>query len=180
MVDEMIDIYDKHNNPLGLQKMKSEAHEKGLWHRGAHIWVYNSKGELLLQLRANDKQFFPDCWDISAAGHVAAGEEPLVSALRELEEEVGISAEPEELEFFGIHKEEHILHDGTFCNNEYCYTYILRYEGSFESLEMQKEEVQGLRFIDIDLLEKDLVKNPERYVPHKHWAEVLNKIKLSL
>ena len=78
--------------------MKSEAHTDGLWHRAAHIWIYNSKGEILLQLRAKDKQFWPDRWEISAAGHVGAGEKPEDAAVRELSEELGISAKAEDLE----------------------------------------------------------------------------------
>jgi len=37
LADELIDIYDEDNKPTGVQKMKSEAHRQGLWHRAAHI-----------------------------------------------------------------------------------------------------------------------------------------------
>ncbi len=76
--------------------MKSEAHREGLWHRAAHIWAYNSKGEILLQLRAKNKRTFPDKWDLSVAGHISASEEPIDSALREIEEEVGLCAKKED------------------------------------------------------------------------------------
>ena len=59
MADELIDIYDENNKPLGIQKMKSEAHRDGLWHRASHVWIYNSKGEILLQLRAKNKELWP-------------------------------------------------------------------------------------------------------------------------
>ncbi len=58
MVDELIDICDENNNLLKIQKMKSEAHRDGLWHRTSHVWIYNSNGEILLQLRAKTKTFF--------------------------------------------------------------------------------------------------------------------------
>lgn len=86
MADELIEIYNGNNEPLGIEKMKSEAHRNGLWHRASHIWIYNSAGEILLQLRAENKELYPNMWDISAAGHISAGEEPIISALREMEE----------------------------------------------------------------------------------------------
>ena len=82
MADELIDICDESNNLTKIQKMKSYAHKAGLWHRTAHIWIYNSKGNILLQLRAKEKLLYPDMWDISAAGHVSAGEDPTTSGLR--------------------------------------------------------------------------------------------------
>jgi isopentenyldiphosphate isomerase len=62
MAQELLDIVDEDNKLLGIKKSKVEAHEKGLWHRNAHIWIYNSKGEVLLQLRAKDKIFLPNMW----------------------------------------------------------------------------------------------------------------------
>ena len=53
--------------------------------------------DLLLQKRSKEKDSFPGCYDISSAGHISAGDEPLETALRELEEELGIKAEPEQL-----------------------------------------------------------------------------------
>ena len=61
MVDELIDIFDENNNALNVQKMKSEAHKLGLWHRASHIWIYNSSGEILLQLRAKKNHFTQTC-----------------------------------------------------------------------------------------------------------------------
>ena len=82
MGDELIDICDEANHLTGVQKMKSEAHKDGLWHRAVHIWLYNSKGEILLQWRAKNKLLYPEMWDISAAGHVSASENPITSGLQ--------------------------------------------------------------------------------------------------
>ena len=93
MADELIDICDENNNLINVQKTKSEAHKNGLWHRASHIWIYNSNGEILLQLRAKEKPLYPDMWDISAAGHISAGEDPITSGLREVKEEIGLEIE---------------------------------------------------------------------------------------
>ena len=106
MVEEQIDIVDKNNKVTSKTTTIKEAHAKGHLHRSAHIWIYNSKGEILLQHRAKTKHLYPDMWDISAAGHVSAGEEPIVSAVRELEEELGIKVKKEDLELLDIHRED--------------------------------------------------------------------------
>jgi isopentenyldiphosphate isomerase len=122
MADEPIDICDEENNLTGVQKMKSEAHRDGLWHRNSHIWIYNSKGEILLQLRAKNKIFFPDVWDISVAGHVDLGEDPIVSGIREAKEEIGLEIKPENLSFFQIKKTQTIFKN--IKNNEFYYVYL--------------------------------------------------------
>ena len=81
MAEEFIDVVDEKNVLTGKKVKKSLAHQDGIWHRAAHIWLYNAKGEILLQLRAKDKQQYPDSWDCSAGGHVSAGEEVITSAL---------------------------------------------------------------------------------------------------
>ena len=60
--------------------------------------------DLLLQKRSKEKDSFPGCYDISSAGHISAGDEPLETALRELEEELGIKAEPEQLKKVCMHE----------------------------------------------------------------------------
>ena len=57
--------------------------------------------QILLQKRSQNKDSFPGKFDTSSAGHIQAGDEPLESALRELKEELGISATPEQLHFAG-------------------------------------------------------------------------------
>jgi isopentenyldiphosphate isomerase len=96
-VDEQVDILDESGEPTGRVAWKSEAHRTGLWHRAFHCWVCTPSGEyLLVQRRASGKDFWPDRLDVSAAGHLRVGERP-PDGLRELEEELGLSAGPEDL-----------------------------------------------------------------------------------
>ncbi len=179
MGDELIDICNKSNNLAHIQKMKSEAHKNGLWHRATHIWIYNSKGEILLQLRAKGKPLFPDVWDVSAAGHVSAGEDPLTSGLREIEEEIGLKVKKEDLEFFKIQKIKAVYKD--IKNNEFCYVYFLKFEGDVKKLKLQDEEVQEIKFIPLKKIEEELRTDPARYLPHgNYWLEIMNEIKRRL
>ncbi|MGR9013057.1 MAG: NUDIX hydrolase [Gammaproteobacteria bacterium] len=65
-------------------------HATGLRHRAVHILVFNEQGQLFLQKRSKQKDLNGGLWDTSAAGHVDAGEEYYVSAVREITEELGI------------------------------------------------------------------------------------------
>ncbi len=73
---EMFDVLDKNGNKTGDVKTKKELHENGLWHSAVHVWIYNSKGEILLQKRSMKVTNWPGRWDISVAGHIPAGETP--------------------------------------------------------------------------------------------------------
>ena len=101
---EIFDIIDENGNPTGKTVERSIAHAEGIRHRTAHIWIIrrkNGRTEILLQKRSRNKDSFPGKFDTSSAGHIQAGDEPLESALRELKEELGIHAVPEDLQFAG-------------------------------------------------------------------------------
>ncbi len=66
-------------------------HATGLRHRAVHILVFNGEGRLFLQKRSMKKDLNGGLWDTSAAGHVDAGEDYDISAVREIEEELGIT-----------------------------------------------------------------------------------------
>lgn len=94
--DEIFDLVDADDNVIG-QKTRREVHAEGLLHRAVHIFVFNSKGELLLQKRSHLKDAKPEKWDSSAAGHLDSGEGYLSAAVREVEEEVGAKVTPDQL-----------------------------------------------------------------------------------
>ena len=175
MADELIDICDENNKFLNIQKMKSEAHKEGLWHRVSHILVYNSHGEVLLQLRAKKKLLYPDRWDISVAGHVSAGEDPLTSGLREVEEEIGLKLKKEDLDFWMIRKAKVMFRE--MKNNEFYYVYFFQFDDDIKQLKLQKYEVQKIQFLSINTIKKELKINPDKYVPHgNYWFDILDEV----
>ena len=96
---EYFDIVDDNGLPTGETVSRDIAHRDGIQHRTAHVWIVRRKAsgyDILLQKRSQNKDSFPGLYDTSSAGHIPAGDEPLESAIRELHEELGIEAEPEQ------------------------------------------------------------------------------------
>jgi len=90
--EEWFDIVDQFDEVIG-RAPRSEVHARGLLHRAIHVWVFNSEGHLLTHLRTAQKVEEPLKWTSSACGHVSSGEDYLTSAIRELNEELGITAD---------------------------------------------------------------------------------------
>lgn len=180
MADELIDIYDENNNPLGIRKMKSEAHRKGLWHRASHVWIYNSKGQMMLQLRAKEKETDANKWDIAVAGHVGAGEDPITTAMREVMEEIGLLIGPGDLKPIGT--THHFGIQGSIIDREHQSDYVMKFDGDIRTLKLQKEEVQEIKFFDLDWLEEDIAAHPDQYASHgrEHWLKMIGAVRKAL
>lgn len=180
MPDELVDICDSENNLTGVQKMKSEAHRDGLWHRAAHVWVYNDQGEILLQLRAKNKDLYPDMWDISVAGHVSAGEDPLLSAVREVQEELGLPVESKDLQFGWLRPVDKVFRE--IKNKELCYVYFLRFDGLVTDLKIQEEELQDIAFVPTSELRESLQKRLGKYVfeHDEYWEQAMQWVEADL
>jgi 8-oxo-dGTP pyrophosphatase MutT (NUDIX family) len=152
---EFLDVVNEKGVPTGQTVDRDTAHLKGIWHRTSHVWLVRKKiktVQILLQKRAMIKSF-PGCYDISSAGHIPAGEEFVTSALRELKEELGISAKPEELIYCG---DRTIIWDDVFFGKEYHdrqYTRVFILWKDLEETEfiLQKEELDSVRWMDLDL-----------------------------
>ena len=94
---EIFDVVDDNDQVTG-QATRAEVHAKKWLHRAVHVFVYNKRGELLLQQRSWFKDAHPGVWDSSVSGHLDAGEDYPTAAIRELHEEMGITAEAEPVE----------------------------------------------------------------------------------
>jgi len=89
MESPLIEIVDESGKVLEVIDHR-ECFERRLLRRAVHVLVFNLKGEVLLELRALDRRFFPGFWNCSSSGFVAVGEEPLAAARRETLEELGL------------------------------------------------------------------------------------------
>ena len=152
---EFLDIVNEKGLPTGQVADRATIHLKGYWHRTSHVWLARKKKDtvqVLLQKRAAIKSF-PGCYDISSAGHIPAGEDFAPSALRELKEELGVSAKAEELVCCG---DRTIIWDDVFFGKEYHdrqYTRVFVLWKDLEETEfcLQEEEVDSVRWMDLAL-----------------------------
>jgi isopentenyldiphosphate isomerase len=152
-VDELLDILDEAGRPTGEVAPKSEAHRLGLWHRCFHCWISGSDPEgdyLLVQRRAAGKDTWPGYLDVTAAGHLAAGEETL-DGLREVEEELGLCVEAGRLVPLGTRRYETEIPGG--CDREFHDVFLLLDSTPPEDLRLQAEEVASVLRIGLDAVE---------------------------
>jgi isopentenyldiphosphate isomerase len=149
-MEEMIDVLDEFGRPTGEAVPKGDAHRLGLWHRCFHCWICGSDAGgsyLLLQRRAAMKDTWPSYLDITAAGHLAAGEETL-DGLREVEEELGLTVQPERLVPLGTRRVEQEIPAGR--DREFHEVFLLSDATPPEDLRLQKEEVEAVFQLALD------------------------------
>jgi len=113
---------------------------------------------VLLQKRADAKDSFPGCFDTSSAGHIKAGDEPLPSAIRELQEELGITAAPNQLKPIGTFPiaYERTFHGKIFRDNEVSFVYVYTEPVQEQDLKLQEEEVSAVQWFDVEDLDRAL------------------------
>ncbi len=179
-MDELIDILDSEGRFTGRTAMKSLAHENGWYHNTVHIWFYTNDGRVLLQRRGKNKDTHPLLWDVSVAGHVGAGEEIETSAIREVQEEVGVEISKHDLEKIGIFESVQ-KHSNTLIDCEFHHTFLCELKEPFEKLRKQESEVEDLRLISLLRFSEETwgMANLSKYVPHKidYYAIVIKAIR---
>ena len=152
-MDEMIDFLDEHGEKTGRVASRTEVHNKGYWHRIAVVAVLDEQNRILLQQRSKDKVTNPGKWDISAAGHIEAGEDALTSAVRETAEEVGIEATAKDFQYIMTYqKESHPIYQGTEIIDKQVYDFfVLKISAeTTQHIKLQESEVQAAKFCNLD------------------------------
>ena len=179
---EYLDIVDENGIPTGEKIERSIAHKTGVRHRTSHLWLVRKRDEhvqVLIQKRCLTKDSHPGCYDISSAGHIPAGSDFVPSALRELSEELGVSATAEELIFCGLRRYHHknVFHGKTFSDHQVSAVYILWRDIPEEQIHCQPSEIESVRWIDLDELYEKLENN---LIPSCIRTEELDMIKQKL
>lgn len=163
-MEEQVVLVSEKDEILGVMD-KMQAHENGILHRAFSVFLFNDKGEMLLQKRAADKYHSPNQWTNAVCSHPRMGETYMEAAQRRLKEELGIET-PITYRFNFLYKAdvgqnlwEHEL-DHVFTGN---------FEGAFK---LNEEEVSEVRYISIDELDKEMSANPENFT---EWFKIILK-----
>lgn len=162
---ELIDVLTPDGIPTGVRKAKHEIHRDGDWHLSVHVWIRASDGRVLIQRRSLAKENNPGLWDVSVAGHVSAGEGAVISALREVQEEIGLDLSAGDLQPIARLRETSILRDGRYIDNEYHEVFLVQRDVELETLVLQPGEVDAVAWVTPAelLVRADLVPHPEEY-----------------
>ena len=176
--EEFFDICTEEGVPTGQIVERRTAHRNGILHRTAHVWIVrrkNSGYDILLQKRSCCKDPFPGFYDTSSAGHIPAGCEPLPSALRELEEELGIRAEADQLFFAGTFRSQYEkqFYGSLFRDNEFTVVYVYDRPVDIRKLTLQEGEVDEVHWFDLDEVYAEIQRSRERICVPKNGLEVL-------
>lgn len=176
-MQEFLDIVDEKNNFTGETADKSYIHNNGIWHREVACWLMNRQGEVLVQKRALNKEHAPGKWDI-AAGHVKTKEKAKSAMIRELKEEIGININQEDIELLMVVKR----HGITTKNNTFQYHYFAYTDRKIEEYDIQKEEVEEIKYISLLELERIIVQKDEEYTfaKRRYIRNIYRKLKEKL
>jgi len=161
--------YDEQGRQLaGKTVPYKEAFAKGILHGASHVWMWRHSEngpEVLLQKRSSDKFTWPNCFDISAAGHIDPGEDPVTTAIREIHEEVGLAVREADMQFISTDRFRMDTPNGAI-ENEVCFVYLVELASDTHFV-LQESEVAGLEWRSLDDFERETItEKSAQYVPH--------------
>ena len=139
---EYWDLYDANRNPLGRIIKRGDAFAEGEYYVCCEVWMQNSEGKLLMTQRHPDKKA-GGLWEFTGGG-VLAGETTKQAALRELEEELGVSAEEAELSLLEVYQHKNYFMD----------IFVIKKDMDPKTLVLQPEEVVDAKWISHEELLK--------------------------
>lgn len=148
-------LVNENDEPVGSME-KIEAHQKGLLHRAFSIFIFNKKGELLLQQRASGKYHSAELWTNTCCSHPAPGEDVVKAAYRRLEEEMGFTTQLD-YAFNFIYKTDF---DNGLIEHEFDHVFIGNYDGLVLP---NKEEVKDYCFMKIPAILESMQQRPHKY-----------------
>lgn len=138
--DELVDIVDERDRVVG-RATRAEMRARGLRCRAAFVLVFNSRGQLFVHRRTEEKDIYPGYYDVAVGGVLAAGETYDEAARRELAEELGISGLPlKRMAFFRFDDERNRLNG---------MVYSCTWDGP---LRLQREEIASGELLDLDVV----------------------------
>ncbi|MBQ9130482.1 MAG: NUDIX domain-containing protein [Clostridia bacterium] len=179
---ELFDLLDEKGERTGRFKERSLVHRDGDFHATAHVWIYrtvNGRHQLLLQKRAQNKDAYPGMLDISCAGHLKRGDSYEEAAARELEEELGLGAFGEDLKHVGFYERytKEVFYNKPFLDHERSALYLLCGNNIRPEQIVCSEELCGVCWFDVDLLEKDHTLGGQSCLVKEELSLVLSALK---
>lgn len=154
-MEELVILVDQDDRETGVME-KIQAHREALLHRAFSVFVFNSKGELMLQQRALGKYHSPGLWTNTCCSHPRPGEDTEAAAHRRLHEEMGFDCT--------LTKIFHFTYKAPFDNNLTEHEVDHVFVGFSDTLPViNPEEVESYRFATLDDISVEMAENPELF-----------------
>jgi isopentenyl-diphosphate delta-isomerase len=161
MQQEVILVNEQDEQTGTMEKM--EAHRKAILHRAFSVFIFNLKGEMLLQQRAKRKYHSAGLWTNACCSHPRPGEDTRRAAMRRLHEELGFTVELEKI-FDFVYKSDF---ENGLTEFEFDHVFIGEYSNQIFP---DKEEVGDYCFMGMDQLESAMQSHPEKFTAWFHIA----------
>jgi isopentenyl-diphosphate delta-isomerase len=163
-MEENVILVDVLDNQLGLMP-KMEAHEKAVLHRAFSVFIFNDKGELMLQQRAAHKYHSPLLWTNTCCSHQRDGESNIEAGKRRLIEEMGFKTNLKEI-FSFVYK---APFDNGLTEHELDHVMI----GNFNGVpKINPDEVASFKWMTLEAVKKDIELQPNIYTA---WFKIIFK-----
>ena len=143
---ELVDVLNEKGMYIGKTETRVNCGKEGLWHKAVCVFIINSKDQVLLQKRSANKKTWPNMWDVTAGGNVLVGEFGFQAIIRECKEELGVELSKNDIIFIGSTISTN--KKGNIINNYFNEYYIANKEIDITKLQLQKEEVSEVKWID--------------------------------
>lgn len=151
----LVVLVDEHDLCIGTME-KMEAHEKALLHRAFSVFLFNKKGEMLLQQRSLTKYHSAGLWTNACCSHPFPNEAVETAAERRLQEELGIQV-PVNKAFSFVYK---APFENGLTEHEYDHVFVGEYNGS---INFNEEEVMAIKYVGMEKLSVDILQSPEQF-----------------
>ncbi len=155
MEKELLILVDENDNQTGVMD-KLTVHQTGKLHRAFSVFIFNSKNELLLQQRADEKYHSPGLWSNTCCSHPHNGEKTQDAVTRRLREELSINCET--LPVFSFIYQTPL--ENGLIEHEYDHVYFGKCD---DKPVPDAREVKNWKYISLQNLQEDILKNPDSY-----------------
>ena len=153
---EKLDIYNENGEFIGTEERKI-VHEKGLWHKTVHCWLYDKEGNVFFQKRNDRGTLYT-----TASGHISAGESITEAFQREIKEEIGLTIDANDATLVNVvpFKMDPVKEDGSiFKDRAFANVYVDLYEGNYQDFTMDPNEVTAIVIVNaketLELFQKE-------------------------
>jgi isopentenyldiphosphate isomerase len=137
------EVLDEAGHKTGQILSSREVHKQELWHEVTNVWIVNSKGEVLLQLRSPKVELCPNVWDVAVGTHLRPGEDPVAATQRGLQSELELTVLPEKLQHLFNIQAANPMHDGR-THKVLGHVFLLKQDLDISTLKVNPDKISKL------------------------------------